>query len=399
MSRTRLQQLTDLGQSVWYDNISRELIGSGSLEKLRQRGIRGVTSNPTIFEKAIANTNTYDSAIEELGKRGMDARQIFEQVAIEDIRAACDVLRPVFDATKGQDGYVSYEVSPELAFNTKETLADAKRLFARIAKDNVMIKIPGTKEGMPAIRAATAEGININITLLFAIEAHDQVIDAYLSGLEDRVKAGKPIDKIASVASFFVSRVDTKVDKMLEDLLSPAPGSGQKPTAARETITAQGSGQKPTAARETIAALFGQTAIANARMSYRLFLDRFQSPRFAALKSKGARVQRPLWASTSTKNPKYRDVVYCEQLIGPDTVNTMPPATVDAFDDHGVAARTLPDDVSASKKLLADLAKVGIDLKMVCDQLVDEGVKSFAKSFTELLGAVAKKRSQLVSSK
>ena len=383
MSRTRLQQLTDLGQSVWYDNISRELIGSGSLEKLRQRGIRGVTSNPTIFEKAIANTNTYDAAIEELGKRGMDARQIFEQVAIEDIRAACDVLRPVFDATKGQDGYVSYEVSPELAFNTKETLADAKRLFARIAKDNVMIKIPGTKEGMPAIRAATAEGININITLLFAIEAHDQVIDAYLSGLEDRVKAGKPIDKIASVASFFVSRVDTKVDKMLEELLSPAQGSGQKPTAARETI----------------AALFGQTAIANARMSYRLFLDRFQSPRFAALKSKGARVQRPLWASTSTKNPKYRDVVYCEQLIGPDTVNTMPPATVDAFDDHGVAARTLPDDVSASKKLLADLAKVGIDLKLVCDQLVDEGVKSFAKSFTELLGAVAKKRSQLVSSK
>jgi transaldolase len=372
-----LLQLAQQGQSVWYDNISREMLRSGELEKLRLRGIRGVTSNPTIFQKAIAETQFYDSAVEDRAKRGLNAVQIFDQLAVEDIRTACDVLRPVYDQTKGVDGYVSLEVSPELAYDTAGTIADAKRLHGMIAKENVMIKIPGTKEGLPAIRESIANGININITLLFAVEAHGEVIDAYLSGLEQRAKAGKPIDKIASVASFFVSRVDTKIDKLLEEKASKA--------AAGEA--------------EKLRSLQGKAAIANARMSYKLFLDKFQTPRFAALKAKGARVQRPLWASTSTKNPKYRDVMYCEQLIGPDTVNTMPPATVDAFDDHGVVKRTLGEDVAEAKAVLAQLAGVGVDMKKVCAELVDEGVKSFAKSFTELLQAVERKRTQLIGAK
>lgn len=377
MKTTPLTVLADLGQSVWYDNISRDLLRSGALEKLRLRGIRGVTSNPTIFEKAIAEGAAYDPAVSEAARRGLDARAIYEELAIEDIRAACDVLRPVYDASNGADGYVSLEVSPELAFDAKGTLADAKRLHARIGKDNVMIKIPGTKEGAPAIRAAIAEGLAINVTLLFSVTAHGAVIDAYLSGLEDRVRAGHPVDRIASVASFFVSRVDTKVDKLLEEKAAKA-----SPADA-----------------ERLRSLLGKAAIANARLAYRLFLDRFGSPRFAALRAKGARVQRPLWASTSTKNPKYRDVVYCEELIGPDTVNTMPPATVDAFEDHGVAKRTLPEDVSASKKVVSDLAAAGIDLEQVCAELVDEGVRSFAKSFEQLLAAVEKKRGQLAAAR
>jgi transaldolase len=373
---TPLHKLAEAGQSVWYDNISRDLLTSGELEKLRRRGIRGVTSNPTIFEKAIAETKSYDPAVESLAKKGLDARQVFEHLAIDDIRAACDVLRPVFDETKGQDGYVSLEVSPELAFDTTGTLADAKRLHGRIERENVMIKIPGTKEGLPAVKDAIAAGVNINITLLFAVDVYDKVIDAYMTGLEERVNAGKPIDKIASVASFFVSRVDTKVDKLLEDAAVKSPANAA-----------------------TLKALQGKAAIANARLAYRLFLDRFQSPRFAALAAKGGRVQRPLWASTSTKNPAYRDVVYCEELIGPDTVNTMPPATVKAFEDHGVVKRTLPEDVSESNRTLKSLAAAGIDIHAVCAQLVDEGVRSFAKSFTDLLAAVERKRTQLLTAK
>ncbi|MFN0206109.1 MAG: transaldolase [Planctomycetota bacterium] len=377
MNRSPLLQLADLGQSVWFDNISRDLLKSGDLAKLRDRGVRGVTSNPTIFQKAIAETKSYDPAIDESGRRGMDALAIFEQLAIEDIRTACDVMRPVYDTTNGLDGYISLEVSPELAFDTAGTVADAKRLWGRLAKQNVMIKIPGTPEGVPAIREAIAAGININVTLLFSVDAHDAVIDAYIGGLEDRMKAGKPINNIASVASFFVSRVDTNIDKQLED------------RAAKATP----------AEAEKLRSLQGGAAIANAKLAYKLFLDRFNSPRFAKLRAKGARVQRPLWASTSTKNPKYRDVIYCEQLIGPDTVNTMPPATVEAFDHHGVAKVTLTSDVTEANATMSRLAAAGIDMKSVCKQLVDEGVKSFAKSFTDLLAAVESKRTILAAPK
>lgn len=377
MNRSPLLQLADLGQSVWFDNISRDLIRSGDLEKLRLRGVRGVTSNPTIFQKAIADTKSYDSTIEELGRTGLDAPAIYEQLAIDDIRTACDVLRPVYDATQALDGYVSLEVSPDLAFNTEATLADAKRLWGRVARQNAMIKIPGTAEGAPAIKSAIAAGININVTLLFSVEAYAAVIDAYMSGIEERVASGKPVDRIASVASFFVSRVDTNIDKQLEDRAAKSD-----PTTAA-----------------TLRGLAGKAAIANAKLAYKLFLDRFASPRWAALKAKGARVQRPLWASTSTKNPKYRDVIYCEQLIGNNTVNTMPPATVDAFEHHGVAATTLSANDGPARADLAALAAVGIDMNAVCKTLVDEGVKSFAKSFTDLLAAVEMKRSALTRAK
>lgn len=369
-----LRQLAAAGQSVWYDNISRDLLTSGGLDKLRDRGIRGVTSNPTIFEKAVSETRAYDADVARSAKRGLDASQIFEELAVDDIRKACDVLRSVYDESKGLDGYVSLEVSPELAFDTARTLAEAKRLHARIERPNAMIKIPGTKEGIPAVKEAIAAGIHVNVTLLFAVEVYDQVIDAYMGGLEERVKAGKPIDGVASVASFFVSRVDTKIDKMLEAEAAKSPAKASQLTALR-----------------------GKAAIANARLAYRLFLDRFRAPRFESLRKKGARVQRPLWASTSTKNPAYRDVLYCEELIGPDTVNTMPPATVDAFEDHGVVARTLPEDVSEERKSLEVLGQLGIDVKVVCGQLVDEGVKSFAKSYQDLLSAVDRKRSQLLA--
>ncbi|MBL8696371.1 MAG: transaldolase [Planctomycetes bacterium] len=376
MSRSPLLQLADLGQSVWFDNISRDLLRSGGLEQLRQRGIRGVTSNPTIFQKAIAETSHYDSAIREMGT-AVDVKAVYEKLAIDDIRAACDVLKPTYTETRGLDGYVSLEVSPELAFDTKGTLEDAKRLATAVARPNLMVKIPGTREGVPAIREAIAAGLNINVTLLFSVEAHDAVLDAYMSGLEQRVREGKPVDGIASVASFFVSRVDTSIDKTLEEKAAKAaPAEAQ---ALRD--------------------LMGKAAIANARLAYKLFLDRTASTRWAALKAKGARVQRPLWASTSTKNPKYRDVIYCEELIGPDTVNTMPPATVEAFDDHGKAARTLTDDVSGAQRALAQLESKGISMKAVCEKLVDEGVKSFAKSFADLMTGIEQKRAQLAGSR
>ncbi|HKD99757.1 MAG TPA: transaldolase, partial [Planctomycetota bacterium] len=295
MSRSPLLQLADQGQSVWLDNISRGLLRSGGLEKLRRRGIRGVTSNPTIFEKAIASTGDYDDAIFELARKGRDAKSIFEGIALDDIRAGADVLRPVFDESKGGDGFISYELLPEIADDTARSLAEAQRLFRDIGKPNVMIKIPGTPAGIPAIRDAIAAGVNINITLLFSTKAYDRVIDAYFSGLEARVAKNQPIESLVSVASFFVSRVDTAIDKVLEERIA----KGEK----------------------ALEPLLGKAAIANARLAYRIFLDRFTSERFAKLKKRGARVQRPLWASTSTKNPKYRDVIYCEELIGPDTVN------------------------------------------------------------------------------
>jgi transaldolase / glucose-6-phosphate isomerase len=367
MTRSSILQLLDQGQSVWLDNLSRDLLTTGGLEKLRRRGIRGVTSNPTIFHKAIAETSNYDEAIQAAARKKTSVSDIYESLVIDDIRGAADVMRPVYDESGGGDGFVSLEVAPDLAYDTERSLEEARRLFKEIARPNVMIKIPGTPAGVPAIRSAIAAGVNINITLLFSVKAHEAVIDAYLSGLEARLADGKPIDGIASVASFFVSRVDTAVDKILEE---------KKQTS-----------------------LAGKAAIANARLAYRLFLDRFSSPRFAELRKRGARLQRPLWASTSTKNPKYRDVMYCEELIGPDTVDTMPPATIEAFEDHGVVKRTLPEDVSAARKTIAELAAAGVDLERVCEKLVDEGVKSFAKSFADLMDGIERKIRQLVPSR
>ncbi len=378
MSSSPLLQLADQGQSVWLDNISRDLLTSGGLEKLRKRGIRGVTSNPTIFQKAISETSHYDRAIERMAKSGSDVKAIYESLAIEDIRAACDVLKPTYEETKGLDGYVSLEVSPDLAYDGEATLAEAKRLFAEIARPNVMIKIPGTPEGVPAIRDAIAAGLNINVTLLFSVKAHEQVIDAYIEGLQMRAKNRKPLHTIASVASFFVSRVDSAIDKQLDEKAKKAGSPAEA---------------------EKLRALRGLAAIENARLAYGLFRKMFGAARFKALAAKGAQVQRPLWASTSTKNPEYRDVLYCEQLIGPNTVNTMPPATIEAFDDHGVVAKTLPGTAATTRERVASLAAAGIDMDAVCRKLVEDGVKSFAQSFTDLLAGIDTKRKQLASSR
>ncbi|NTV36805.1 MAG: transaldolase, partial [Anaerolineaceae bacterium] len=315
-----IQQLHQLGQSLWYDNISRRELENGKLAGLISRGdIRGVTSNPSIFHNAIGKTRDYDSALKPMAWSGWTADQIFNQLAIEDIRAAADLFRPLYDQSKGGDGYVSLEVSPTLAHDTDATLVDAKRLWAEVKRPNLMVKIPATLEGIPAIRDAIAAGLNINVTLIFSLERYAAVMEAYLSGLELRVKAGLPVDGIASVASFFVSRVDTMVDARLQEMIK----NGQQVEKAKK--------------------LLGRAAIDNAKLAYELFKNVFETPRFEALKKAGARPQRPLWASTSTKNPDYLDVIYLNELIGPVTVNTVPPQTLESFRDHGIAKLTLSE--------------------------------------------------------
>ena len=317
-----------------------------------ERGdIRGMTSNPTIFNNAISKSKDYDSALVPLAWSGWDAEKIFWELAIEDIRAACDLFSPLYEETNGGDGYVSIEVSPTVAHDTEATAAQAQQLWARVARPNLMVKIPATKECIPAIRHCIALGININITLIFSLERYVEVMEAYLSGLEDHLAAGHSIDHIASVASFFVSRVDTKIDPKLPE------GSP----------------------------LRGQAAIANAKLAYDEFMKTFVGRRWENLKVKGARVQRPLWASTSTKNPAYPDTIYVDNLIGPETVNTLPPATLDAFRDHGVPAVTLTRDLDKSKEALAQLEAAGISMAQVTQELEDEGVKSFADAFSQLL--------------
>jgi transaldolase len=355
MSET-IQKLTSLGQSLWYDNIQRKLLESGELKAMIERGdIRGVTSNPTIFQNAIAKTNDYDSALIPLAWSGWDAEKIFWQLAVEDIQEACDLFRPLYDKTKGGDGYVSLEVSPYLANETDATVKQANELWARVSRPNLMVKIPATKAGIPAIRQAIAAGVNINVTLIFSLKRYAEVMDAYLSGLEDRVVANEPINSIASVASFFVSRVDTKIDLRLP----------------KNSI------------------LLGKAAIANAKLAYSAFEDTFKSTRFATLKAGfGARVQRPLWASTGTKNPAYSDTVYVDNLIGSDTVNTVPPATLNAFRDHGEAAITITRGLDESRHQLAELESAGISMDQITEELEVEGVKSFADAFKVLLEVV-----------
>jgi transaldolase len=366
-----LWQLTALGQSVWLDYIRRQILENGELERMiREYALRGVTSNPAIFEQAIAGSDDYDQALEELAAAGLDPLAAYERLAIADIQAAADLFRAVYEQTEGDDGYVSLEVSPELAHDIEGTLQEARRLWREVDRPNVMIKVPGTAEGVRAVEALLAEGININITLLFSIEGYERVMEAYLSALEDRVTRGESVDRVASVASFFVSRVDTLVDARLGERLAAA-GSDTE--------------------RERIQSLFGKAAVANAKLAYQRFVDVFGSDRFAALRRAGARGQRPLWASTSTKNPEYRDVVYVEELIGPQTVNTMPLATVEAFADHGEARRTVDQGVDEARAVIRSLGEVGIDFDEVTRELQVEAVDKFVEPFRKLLGRIEEK--------
>jgi transaldolase len=372
MPENRLQRLHDAGQSIWLDFIDRSILRNGDLQRrLRDDALTGMTSNPTIFEKALAEGHEYDDQL-AAAPAGLTALDLFELVETSDVRDACDIFLPIYERTNGADGYVSIEVSPAAANDASATVAEAERLWSMVGRPNVMIKVPGTSEGASAVRQLIAAGKNVNITLLFAIEAHRRVIEAYFAGLEDRLRAGKPIDRVASVASFFVSRVDTEIDKRLDALAAASPAQGDR-----------------------ILALRGKAAIANAQLAYKLFREEFSSARWAPLKAAGARLQRPLWASTSSKNPAYRDVLYVEQLIGPDTVNTMPPATIDAFRDHGEVARTVDARFSAAEQTIADLGAVGIDLHDVTDKLLRDGLASFQKSFDSLIAGLERKSATL----
>ena len=370
-----LGQLKALGQSIWYDDIDRSELRSGLFGRLiDEDGITGATGNPTIFEHSISNDTTYDEQMQQLIALGKSAQEIYEALAMDDERMVADLLRPIYDRTNGQDGFVSIEVSPYLAHDTAGTLAEVRRFWHTIARPNLMVKIPATQAGVPAIRQALSEGININITLIFAIGNYRQVVEAYLSALEERVAAGKDISRIASVASFFVSRVDVLVDTLLEDRI----------TAVGESVE-----------RQKLKALQGKIAIANARLVYQEFKRLFSGPRFEALKQRGAGVQRPLWASTSTKNPAYRDVLYAEELIGPDTVDTMPLKTIESLRDHGRVRLSIEEQLREAQAQLAALEEAGIHYDQVTRQLQDEGVQKFSDSFRTLFAGIDKKRKVL----
>ena len=366
---TTLHRLQALGQSVWFDDISRGLIRSGGLQKLIDLGVTGLTSNPTIFEKAVSGGADYDDGLRDLAEQGLSAGEIYERLTIEDIRSAADLLRPVYDRTDGADGYASLEVNPHLAHDTGTTISEAGRLFAALDRPNVMIKVPGTPEGPPAIRSLIARGVNVNVTLLFSLEAYGRAREAYLSGLEDLAAAGGDVRSVASVASFFVSRVDTAVDALIEERIETG--------------------------RPGLDALLGQAAIANAKLAYRDFKETFGGERFARLEAKGARVQRTLWGSTSTKNPEYSDVKYVDGLIGADTVNTVPEPTLRACLDHGAPSETLEQGLDEAAALPGKLDAAGISMDRVTAKLLTDGVKVFADSFDGLLANIERKRAAL----
>ena len=366
-----VQEVQRLGQSIWYDNIRRGLIKSGELKSLIDLGVSGVTSNPTIFEKAIAVSTDYDETLLALARDGNSAEELFEAFAIEDIQATADLLRPIYDRTEGTDGYASLEVSPRLAHDTEGTISAAKRLFAALDRPNVMVKVPATPAGTTAVRHLIGNGININVTLIFSLDAYQQVAEVYISGLEDLAKSGGDPSKVASVTSFFVSRVDTAVDKLLEDQI-------------REGL-------------EDLQDLQGKAAVANARLAYRDFKTMFGGSRFAKLREKGARVQRPLWASTGTKNPAYSDVVYLDSLIGTDTVNTVPPATLSAYLDHGRPAPTLDQGVDQAERLMQALGDAGISLEQITAKLLADGLQGFTDSFGKLMDNIEDKQARLVA--
>jgi transaldolase/glucose-6-phosphate isomerase len=374
-----LKALLRYGQSIWFDYIRRDLITSGQLARMiHEDGLRGMTSNPTIFEKAFSSSPDYTKPLGELARRGdLDAKGIYETLAIRDIQDAADALREVYEAAKRRDGYVSLEVSPYLAHRTQETKDEARRLWKSVARDNVMIKVPGTPEGIPAIRELIGSGINVNVTLLFAQPVYEEVAEAYIGGLEDFAAKGGDLSRVASVASFFVSRIDTMVDGKIAEMLKNPP-AGADPALLKS--------------------LQGKVAIANAKLTYQLYKKIFSGPRWQALVARGAGTQRVLWASTGTKNPAYSDVLYVEELIGPDTVDTVPPATFDAFRDHGKPRASLEENVDAAQKTMTDLGRSGISMKAVTGQLTEDGVKLFAKAFDELLAAV-EKQAKLATSK
>lgn len=362
-----LIELQAYGQSFWYDNIRRQFLLDGTIQSLiEDDGLRGMTSNPTIFEKAISSGDEYDEQLIEVLKKSRDLQVIYEALALKDIRLACDLFADLFQETKGGDGYVSLEVSPHLAHYDERTVAEARRLFSAVDRPNVMIKVPATPQGVPAIRQLISEGVNINITLMFGMQHYEAVAQAYLDGLKKRARRGKELAHVASVASFFVSRVDTAVDKILAELDDPAA-----------------------------TALMGKTAIANSKVVYQRFKEIFQGEDFDDLKAKGAAVQRLLWASTSTKNPDYPDTLYVDGLIGPETVNTMPPKTIDAFRDHGHLSQSLEENVDEAQLILDNLVELGIDLNDVTEQLQEDGVKSFSRSFDQLIEALSQKVSEM----
>jgi transaldolase len=361
----RLREIEALGQAVWIDNLTRQLLDEGTLARLvEEDGISGVTSNPTIFEKGMGHSDRYDDAFREVAAETSDPQEIFEQLALRDVRDACDLLRPTFDETGGADGYVSFELPASLAFDAAGSVEAALRLQGLIDRANVLIKVPGTAEGVQAFEELTARGVNVNVTLLFAVERYREVAEAYVRGLQRRADAGEPIDKASSVASFFVSRVDTKIDAELERL-------------GREDLR-------------------GRAAVANARIAYADFEEIFSGQAWDRLAAAGANVQRPLWASTSTKNPDYPDTLYVDELIGPHTVNTMPDATIEASRERATPARTVDRDVEGARALMAELREIGVDVDdIVMRQLVDEGVESFAKSYESLLETLERKAGEL----
>lgn len=375
--RNPLVDLGGMGQSPWLDYIHRGLITSGELARLvAEDGIKGVTSNPTIFEKAISGGPEYDDQIQALASGGASVPEAYTEIATEDIRRAADALRPVYDETSGADGYVSLEVDPDLAYDAQKTVSRAEELFKKVSRPNVLIKIPATAEGLPAIEKAVSIGIPINVTLIFSVNRYEEVAEAYIRGVEKLIASGGNPRSVASVASFFVSRVDTAVDKLLEETILRWPGS---PRA------------------ETAISLMGRAAVANARVAYSRFEAVFSTARWRELAGKGARVQRPLWASTGTKNPKYPDVKYVEELVGPFTVNTMPPQTMDAFRDHGTVNDTLSGREAEARAVLSDLGILDIGLEDVCGKLTRDGVRSFQDSFDKLLAAIERRLSASVA--
>lgn len=370
-----LLQLRELGQSVWLDTIDRGLLAGGMLQQLVQRGeIQGVTSNPTIFRKAIAGCSDYDSSISALSASGQDTLAIWEALSSDDIRTAALVLAPVYRSTEGRDGYVSIEVAPALAHDVEGTIAEAKHLFSVIGQPNVMIKIPATREGVRAITELIASGVNVNATLIFSPDNYMQVAHAYIAGLERLEANGMPLNSVASVASFFVSRIDTAVDRQLLALLEKTTDLSTK---------------------RAIRSLLGQAAIANCRIAYHQYTTIIGSEPFASQRQRGARTQRLLWASTSAKNPAYRDVVYVEELIGPDTVNTMPPATLEAFRDHGQVRSSLEEDVDHAFDLMDQLERTGVDMAQIYEDLQVAGIQAFAESFDGVLGCIRERQAQL----
>jgi len=373
-----IKKLREIGQSFWLDNLSRHLIHSGELKRLiDEDGVTGITSNPTIFQKAISGSRDYDASIKALLEKGVrDEKELFLTLAFEDISRAADMLWPVYRKSGGLDGFVSIEVSPDLAYDTQKTIAEARRLFSTLGKKNILVKVPATQQGLPAIEQLTAEGVNVNVTLLFSVSRYEEVATAYISGLEKRFRQGEPIDEIASVASFFVSRVDTLTDKLLEACLSAAASEAEK---------------------KKIRSLLGKAAVANARLAYKKYKEIFSGNRFLTLTR--AHVQRILWGSTGTKNPSYSDIKYVEELMGPDSINTLPEATLKAFFDHGRVQIAIREHLAEAERLFAELQSVGIGINDVTEQLEKEGVKLFSDSFFLLLKEIAGKRDSFLTRK